>query len=564
MLAGAILGSVTYQPMSLPSHSVDVSADLRIPSSRGHSFHPLPSAVEESRPAKCIIASEKQSTEPKRHPVNKAAVEVNAKERAELLDSVKNDPQNHSRTLNTLKKEIVELSRSPTANRVAARRPSSPSIGRYEELVQRQADVISWYQQHQVHKNTMDPQQNTAPSSPNELFVSILRGYESRLGESERALATALQHAREMQEEKTTSRNITQAQKGTVSTPDNDEFAKTNNHESNGKCRECEAMKSSLDLRQEENLRLSNELAKKHTNISKEAAKLSAENASLRDLSRSQSETISTLHSTLQALEDQHNELVSRFQSLSQKNQKQRNLEKRRMNELASRVKELTELYQWSLDEVKGVLQDFGLDQTIIDDPGSHLKGMARIRVKALLKENQDLRVRFEEKSRECSKISRSYSVQSQQALLNQSKTDVEIDCLRTQLRNALESIDGAKLERERAVKEAQRIQREVVVDTEKLKHELLRKEAELADLSQRSAEKLSMLREQHELDRQRMIKDLEEAQKSKIELQIEIGHLTREKRSLETELTHSKRRDGTTEQFARDLLHIRTLASPG
>ncbi|KAJ3271651.1 hypothetical protein HK104_004651, partial [Borealophlyctis nickersoniae] len=107
---------------------------------------------------------------------------------------------------------------------------------------------------------------------------------------------------------------------------------------------------------------------------------------------------------------------------------------------------------------------------------------------------------------------------------------------------------DEASARAEQAVKDKKRVE-------ETLGRVVRKKEGEVAEVLCKSNKQIKSLREHYDAERTKLQSRIDELESAKIELQVEIGQLMRDKRAAEFDLnTIQERVESSRDQFKRDL----------
>ncbi|KAL2911766.1 hypothetical protein HK105_208769 [Polyrhizophydium stewartii] len=200
--------------------------------------------------------------------------------------------------------------------------------------------------------------------------------------------------------------------------------------------------------------------------------------------------------------------------------------------------------YQGSVEDYESCVRESGLAAILHEDvmrdvaPGSLL--LTR-HVKNMIREMQELNKKVNKLEGEIERVKKQHAGSLQRYMLDLERARAELLSTKDHLQQVISTADGAKSERDAALEQLQRLTRDVVAADENLRRVQREKDEQLAEVSARSQQQLKALREQFDGERHGLQMQLDEIKKAKIELQVEVGQLSRERRAatLDLEAVH-------------------------
>ncbi|EGF76519.1 hypothetical protein BATDEDRAFT_92679 [Batrachochytrium dendrobatidis JAM81] len=214
--------------------------------------------------------------------------------------------------------------------------------------------------------------------------------------------------------------------------------------------------------------------------------------------------------------------------------------------------------YQGSIEDYESCVRESGLASILHDDiirdvtPGSLL--LTR-HVQNMVKELQDLNRKLGNIEHEFDKEKKNHAAGLQKYMLDFERKNAELLSTKDRLKEITFNIDRVKEERDHALEQMQKLTKENSLLEDSIKRVTRSKDEEIDELLTRSKNQLSTIREQSESVRIGMQTQIDMLQKSKIDLQVEVGKLSRERRSVTYELEAVHRNIALTrDQFRRDL----------
>ncbi|KAJ3052717.1 hypothetical protein HK097_005809 [Rhizophlyctis rosea] len=202
----------------------------------------------------------------------------------------------------------------------------------------------------------------------------------------------------------------------------------------------------------------------------------------------------------------------------------------------------------------KVCLKELNLTAAVGDDPSPEfLVGLETILSTQILKlkrEMEDLKRALHDSRKVHTTLEREHTACLQRYILEMEKKEAQSTVAKEHLAELIETAERSRRDREKALEEVRHITRDKTMVEDGLRRVLRQKEEEIVDLTMKSNEQIKSLREQYDNDRMRLQQKVDELSNSKVELQVEIGRLMRDKRAAEFELDsvtkgiEAKRRD--------------------
>ena len=147
--------------------------------------------------------------------------------------------------------------------------------------------------------------------------------------------------------------------------------------------------------------------------------------------------------------------------------------------------------------------------------------------------------------------VTKEHSSMTKRFLFEMEKKKAELEVSKTHLRDAINTADRAISDRNIASAEAEKATKANLFNEDHLKRLLRDRDEQISDILSKSNTQLKTTREHYETEKHRFLNEIDELKKSRIELQVEIGHLMREKRKLELDF-HEK-----VDSFFFNVLHV-------
>lgn len=394
----------------------------------------------------------------------------------------------------------------------------------------------------------------------NALIHPLVKAYDEKLTETETALNTL----------KSQVNQITEKTKGLVT--ENDKVIQTIREEYEAKDRETRQqvtiLEEKLKVLEQENALLLDEQAKneelltKAFQLQKTVPVLQSHITSLRNLSSTQNETISTLSTTSATLESKLDDTLHRLELTQRRNKdllgKCIDWEKR-VHDMEERMltneRERDRAVKWRaqhygiVEDWKNAVVELGLTEllggetALVDSTNwSHFKGILESHVKRLKRELQQVENELSKKAQEADHFSKDNISLAQKLVCEVEKKKAELDAASNKVETLTKDMEQIKHERDSALITAQSTSRENGMLNAKVKELLMKKDSEVSEVLASTNAKLKSLRTNFEQDKNNLQYQVETLQKEKIELQCEIGHLLRSKRSTEFELENVMR----------------------
>jgi hypothetical protein len=158
-------------------------------------------------------------------------------------------------------------------------------------------------------------------------------------------------------------------------------------------------------------------------------------------------------------------------------------------------------------------------------------------KIQLVLHSYEELKKKLKQMQDEFDHLSKDNSSMVKRFLLEMERKKVEIELSKTGLREAVNSAERAKAERMQYQLEIEKVSKQTLYNEDHLRRLIRDRDEQIAEIIQKSNSQLKALREQYTSDKSRFSVEIDELKKSKIELQVEIGHLLRDKRRVEFEL---------------------------
>eukprot|EP00842_Homolaphlyctis_polyrhiza_P000392 jgi/Hompol1/1353/HPOL_001714-RA len=214
--------------------------------------------------------------------------------------------------------------------------------------------------------------------------------------------------------------------------------------------------------------------------------------------------------------------------------------------------------YQGSIEDYEASVRESGLSEILHEDvirdviPGSLL--LTR-HIKNMVHELQSMNRKTNKLDNEIQRMRKEHAGALQQYILDLERKCAELRSAKDHLQEVAGQLECTRKERDQAVDQAQRALKESAAAEESLRKIQREKDEEIAELASKSASQMRTIREQFETERYGLQMQIDSLTKSKIELQVEIGHLSRERRAATFELESVHKNIALTrDQFRRDL----------
>jgi len=187
----------------------------------------------------------------------------------------------------------------------------------------------------------------------------------------------------------------------------------------------------------------------------------------------------------------------------------------------------------------KRCIDILGLETVIGDIPlkDQKLGKILSTKIQLVLHSYEELKKKLKQMQDEFDHLSKDNSSMVKRFLLEMERKKVEIELSKTGLREAVNSAERAKAERMQYQLEIEKVSKQTLYNEDHLRRLIRDRDEQIAEIIQKSNSQLKALREQYTSDKSRFSVEIDELKKSKIELQVEIGHLLRDKRRVEFEL---------------------------
>ncbi|KAI8926949.1 hypothetical protein BC831DRAFT_454449 [Entophlyctis helioformis] len=293
--------------------------------------------------------------------------------------------------------------------------------------------------------------------------------------------------------------------------------------------------------------------------------------ASLQESTRNQAATIDRLTGTVQSLEEKLVDTTGKMEKSVKTNKmlavKVAELDAQCVETERSlmdatrdrdRAQRWVRAYQGCVEDYESCVRESGLASILHEDvirdvlPGSLL--LTR-HVKNVIRELQDTNRKLNRAESEMEKSKREHAGALQQYMIELERKKAELAANKDHLQEVVSLAERARSERDHTIEQLHRVNKDLASLDENQRRMQREKDEEIADLMTRSKAQMKTMREQFETERHGLQCQVDEMQKAKIELQIEVGHLTRDRRSATMELESMHRNITLTrDQFRRDL----------
>lgn len=216
------------------------------------------------------------------------------------------------------------------------------------------------------------------------------------------------------------------------------------------------------------------------------------------------------------------------------------------------------------VDEWKDCIEEIqGRDVRYRFENGNAYRGILEGNIKKMKREIMELKKKVGNVSTEASNIETEYSALMQRYILDGDKKDGELVIVKERLKEMTDLVyivliqaDRARKETEVAMSKAKEIQHDNSSSVEKFKSILQLKEQEITEILEKSSIKIKSVREQYEIDRSRLVSQVEKLQLQTSDQRNDISRMVRQSKYNEYDPLESLNLslDLNREKFKRDI----------
>ncbi|KAH6583832.1 hypothetical protein BASA60_001227 [Batrachochytrium salamandrivorans] len=222
------------------------------------------------------------------------------------------------------------------------------------------------------------------------------------------------------------------------------------------------------------------------------------------------------------------------------------------------RAQRWVQAYKGSVEDYESCVRESGLALILHSDlihdvaPGSLLLTK---HVKNMVRDLQDMGRKMSSYEHEYEKEKKDHSGNLQKYMIDLERKKAELTSAKDHLQESISAADRIKSERNYMSEQLFKLNQKLATSEENLQKLQRIKDDEMVDFQMKAKDQLRISREQYDTERVGLQAQVDMLQKSKIDLQLEIGRLSRERRSTAIELKSVHRNIALSrDQFRRDL----------
>ncbi|KAH6583991.1 hypothetical protein BASA61_007753 [Batrachochytrium salamandrivorans] len=222
------------------------------------------------------------------------------------------------------------------------------------------------------------------------------------------------------------------------------------------------------------------------------------------------------------------------------------------------RAQRWVQAYKGSVEDYESCVRESGLALILHSDlihdvaPGSLLLTK---HVKNMVRDLQDMGRKMSSYEHEYEKEKKDHSGNLQKYMIDLERKKAELTSAKDHLQESISTADRIKSERNYMSEQLFKLNQKLATSEENLQKLQRIKDDEMVDFQIKAKDQLRISREQYDTERVGLQAQVDMLQKSKIDLQLEIGRLSRERRSTAIELKSVHRNIALSrDQFRRDL----------
>ncbi|KAI9207191.1 uncharacterized protein BJ171DRAFT_596773 [Polychytrium aggregatum] len=446
------------------------------------------------------------------------------------------------------------------------------------ELVWRQSNLLRWYHEKYPQHNPSE----LVPLTTLELELEVkrrhdpfryelifevartaFRSYDEKLGDME---AASKANHREILDYQSTCESV--RKENAILKSQSDELHRRIKELNERTCHDCREHQSQIDLLKDEVLQLTAEIKRNEpivtraSDLQKQALTLTSHLTSLQNMVASQSESIQTLTDQALKWETEYNECSGKLSRAVSSNKQllSRSIALEKMfgemeNKLLDYRRELDRRKKWIkenegiVEEYKSCIEEFEIGKGLVTDTNKALdedrplfRGLLKAHIKRLYRNIEDLRRQLESQDKRSFKLESSYNQFLRKYMHDVDEKDTLLEVGKSHLKGMIQTMERTRDERDAAVQRAESATKETLELSEKLKHALTQRDGEMSGIIKQSNDKMKEIRENYESERMRLHQQIDQLRGEKVELQVEVGQLLRDKRATELELDASKK----------------------
>lgn len=280
----------------------------------------------------------------------------------------------------------------------------------------------------------------------------------------------------------------------------------------------------------------------------------------LKQETASQAQEIYVLKSRLSDAESQRQKIESDLKEKEQTVMKKME-EFLTMKEKAEKIQRYCNGTKSRVEDWEQCCMELGINEWLPEyaDPsakGEIVDGILLRALRALKQQMLELKRKYKNVTDDHKELSKSHVELIHRYQIDLEKSETSIRSLRSHLDTFAQNTQLIKQERDAAITEAKEQAREVAVLHERIRRIIKESDLDHEQRIQKQREQVASLQDQWSLEREALQREIYALKKGKVDLQVELGWVLRDKRSNEVELSHAlKNLDIQRDKYKRELL---------